>query len=297
MHWPSIFLYMSSSFMIVIFNKILLSHFEFPSIPYLMFWQSVVSSFFFASKSPEKPNLTVLLAATANTVNIFFGLNAASGLNVAMFTALRRISILMTMVLQWYLLKSSPKKLQIISIITMVAGSFLAAANDLAFNAHGYIFVMLNNVMTALSQIITKKALGSKSKECLLLYSAMMGICVSSVGSFQFRPEKWSGWYNNGFRLAFVGSILLGLVINWAATWVIEKNDALTLAVAGSTKSAVMGLVVCMGLFDSTYIFSWPNFIGLQISTVASFMYVYSKRPPSACAKPRPPITSKVDLV
>lgn len=283
--------------MIVIFNKILLTHYEFPSIPYLMFWQSVVSCFFFASKSPENPNLTVILAATANTVNIFFGLNAASGLNVAMFTALRRISILMTMVLQWYILKSSPKKLQIISIITMVAGSFLAAANDLTFNAHGYIFVMLNNVTTALSQIITKKALSSNSKECLLLYSAVMGICVSSVGSFQFRPEKWAGWYNNGFRLAFVGSVLLGLVINWAATWVIEKNDALTLAVAGSTKSAVMGLMVCMGLFDSTYVFSWPNFIGLQISTVASFMYVYSKRPPSACAKPRPPITSKVDLV
>jgi len=268
--------------MIVIFNKILLSTYQFPSIPFLIFCQSVVSVFFFNFKTRERPNRDVIIAAALNTVNIFLGLNAASVLNVAMFTALRRISILMTTVLQWYLFKVPHNNLQLISICVMVFGSFVAATNDLTFNMRGYVFVMLNNVVTALSQITTKKALGKKSKETLLLYSAIMSTCISSIGSLSFRPNQWHVWSNNGFRMMFTGSILMGLVLNWAAAWVIEKNDALTLAVAGSTKSAVMGLLVCVGLFDPTYIFSWANFTGLQISTVASFLYVYSKRSPKS---------------
>ena len=75
---------------------------------------------------------------------------------------------------------------------------------------------------------------------------------------------------------SFFFSMCLGFVINWSASWTIEMNDPLTLAVAGSTKSAVMGLVVCAGLFDPSYIFTLVNFIGLQISAVASLCYVYS---------------------
>ena len=86
--------------------------------------------------------------------------------------------------------------------------------------------------------------------------------------------------------------MVLGFFINYGATWTIEKNDALTLAVAGSTKSAIMGFVVCVGLFDPTYKFSWWNFIGLQISAIASFVYVYyAKR-----KKTEKKITTKTQL-
>ena len=264
--------------MIVIFNKILLTSYEFPSIAFLMLCQSVVSSLFFYLKTPEKPDRNVIIAATTNTFNIYLGLNAATGLNVAMFTALRRISILLTMVLQWYLLKNKPTQLQIVSICMMVFGSFVAAANDISFNVHGYLFVMANNIFTAVSQITTKKALKNKSKETLLFYSAIMCVCISAFGCMHFKPQDWHMWDNTGVRIVFVGSICMGLVINWAAAWVIEMNDALTLAVAGSTKSAMMGLVVCAGLFDPTYIFDIFNFAGLQISTLSSFLYVYSKK-------------------
>ena len=90
-----------------------------------------------------------------------------------------------------------------------------------------------------------------------------------------FNPKSFDAWDQPAFLMSFGFSIFLGFFINYGATWTVEQNDALTLAVAGSTKSAVMGLVVCAGLFDRTYKFSWWNFIGLQVSACASFAYVY----------------------
>jgi len=276
MHWPSIALYMASSFLIVIFNKIILTQFQFPSVPYLMFWQSVVSAFVFRFKLKQRVNCKMIVVSVLNVANIFFGLNAAGTLNIAMFTALRRVSILMTLVAQWWFLDKQSSRTVIASIAVMVGGSFVAALNDLAFDAQGYLFVMTNNLFTAASQIAAKKAMDDGvEKESILFYSAVASIVISSSMSLDFHPRDFALWSTPAFQFCFISSIVLGIAINYGASWVIEKNDALTLAVAGSTKSAVMGLIVCLGLFDATYKFSVLNFAGLQISAIASFFYVY----------------------
>ena len=101
------------------------------------------------------------------------------------------------------------------------------------------------------------------------------------MSSFKF--EDFDAWNNITFQIALGASVVLGILLNYGASWVIEKNDALTLAVAGSTKSALMGLLVCFGLFDPTYKFTWVNFVGLQISACASFFYVYfAKKTPNS---------------
>lgn len=276
MHWPSIALYMSSSFMIVIFNKIILTQFRFPSVPFLMFWQSFVSSIFFYYKLEQRPNRKLILVCLLNVANIFFGLNAAGTLNIAMFTALRRISIMMTLIAQWWFLKKKSTRSIVATVAVMVFGSFVAASDDLTFDLVGYGFAMMNNLLTAGSQIASKYALDDGwKKETILFYSSVASMIISCLLSLDFHPSQFKDWTTAPFQIAFASSIVLGILLNYGASWVIEKNDALTLAVAGSTKSAVMGLLVCFGLFDPTYQFTWVNFVGLQLSAVASFFYVY----------------------
>lgn len=276
MHWPSIALYMMSSFMIVIFNKIILTQFRFPSVPFLMFWQSCVSSIFFYYKLEQRANRKLILVCLLNVANIFFGLNAAGTLNIAMFTALRRISIMMTLVAQWWFLNKKSTRPVIATVAVMVFGSFVAASDDLTFDLVGYGFAMMNNLLTAGSQIASKYALDDGwKKETILFYSSLASMFISCLLSLDFHPTHFKDWTTPTFQIAFASSIVLGILLNYGASWVIEKNDALTLAVAGSTKSAVMGLLVCFGLFDPTYQFTWVNFVGLQLSAVASFFYVY----------------------
>jgi len=276
MHWPSILLYMFSSFMIVIFNKIILTQYHFPSVPFLMLCQSLAGTFFFWTKLKQKANRELLLVCFLNVGNIFFGLNAAGTLNIAMFTALRRISVLMTLIAQWWFLSKKSSKPVVITVGVMVFGSFVAAVDDLTFDLLGYIFVMISNFLTAAAQIASKYAFDKGwEKETILFYSSLTSVVLSGIKCYDFDLDTFHEWDQTGFQFAFVFSIVLGITLNFGASWVIEKNDALTLAVAGSTKSAVMGLMVCLGLFDPTYVFTWVNFIGLQISTIGSFVYVY----------------------
>ena len=279
MHWPSILTYMTSSFLIVIFNKIVLTIFEFKSVPFIMFCQSLFTIVVFLSRCDtiQRPGGSILKVCILNSLNIFCGISASGALNVAMFSALRRISIAMTLFGQWYILKKKPSRGVIFSVVMMIFGAVVAAGDDLSFNLPGYLFIMLNNVFTAASQVETKRAMTNNwTKTSILFWSACTSLVVFGVQLVQFDPNSFHAWDNGGFRVAFACSMCLGFVINYGASWTIEKNDALTLAVAGSSKSAIMGLIVCAGLFDPTYVFTWVNFTGLQISAVASLCYVSS---------------------
>jgi solute carrier family 35 protein len=279
--------------MIVIFNKIVLTVFAFTSVPFIMFCQSIftIGVFLIRRDTIQRPGKDIFWVCLLNSANIFFGISSAGALNVAMFTALRRVSIFMTMVAQYIFLKTEIRKPVFWSVVVMIGGSVVAAANDLTFDLRGYTYVTINNLLTAGAQIQTKKTLSRKwTKTTVLFWSSVMTFILSGVQLIHFNPKSFDAWDQPAFLVAFVFSMVLGFFINYGATWTVEKNDALTLAVAGSTKSAIMGLVVCAGLFDPTYKFSWWNFIGLQISALASFVYVYYAKQKSAPKTQMPPV-------
>jgi len=284
MHWPSILSYMTSSFFIVIFNKIVLTIFSFHSVPFIMCLQSLFTMIVFLLNGTRirLPGSGLFKVCVLNVGNVFFGISAAGALNVAMFSALRRVSIFMTLCGQWFVTGKTPNMGVFFSVCMMIIGAVIASADDLSFNAIGYLFAMVNNSLTAMSQIEIKRAMNNGwAKSDIMFWSACLSFIVFGLQLIHFDPRTFDAWDNGGFRVALLFSMCLGFVINLSASWTIEKNDALTLAVAGSTKSAVMGLVVCAGLFDPTYIFTWVNFIGLQISAVASLCYVYSVHKPT----------------
>ena len=283
MHWPSILTYMTSSFLIVIVNKMVLTIFEFKSVPFLMFCQSLftIIVLLFRCSNIQRPNAEILKICFLNSANVFFGISAAGAINIAMFSALRRISIAMTLFGQWFLFNETPSRSVVLSVAMMIVGAIVAVGDDLSFNMFGYACIMMNNLFTAGAQIETKCAMMKDwTKISILFWSAITSLCVFGLQLLHFNPSSFHEWDNVGFRISFICSVCLGVIINWGASWTIEKNDALTLAVAGSAKSAIMGLVVCLGLLDPTYVFTWINFVGLQISTVASIGYVYYVQEP-----------------
>lgn len=70
--------------------------------------------------------------------NVICGLGSTKSLNLPMFTALRRFSILMTMIAEYCFLNSRPSYYIIFSIMMMVGGALVAAAYDLSFDTFGY---------------------------------------------------------------------------------------------------------------------------------------------------------------
>jgi hypothetical protein len=65
---------------------------------------------------------------------MLFGLGGTQELSLPMLTVLRRFSILMTMIGEFYILKVVADFKVQMSVYMMIFGAIVAAANDLAFN-------------------------------------------------------------------------------------------------------------------------------------------------------------------
>ncbi|XP_054084835.1 UDP-sugar transporter UST74c-like [Zeugodacus cucurbitae] len=185
--------YGMSSFMITVVNKTVLTSYHFPSFMFLSLGQLMAS--ILVLRLGRKLKLVTFPPLKRNTFmkifplpaiylgNMMFGLGGTKELSLPMFAALRRFSILMTMLLELKILGVRPSFAVQVSVYAMIAGALLAASDDLSFNMRGYIFVMITNAFTALNGVYVKQKLGTSEigKYGLMFYNSLIYKRNSSV--------------------------------------------------------------------------------------------------------------------
>lgn len=110
-------------------------------------------------------------------VNVLAGLGGTQKVSLPMFTALRRFSILMTMLLEAYVFGTSPSTAVKMSVFMMIIGALVAAMSDLSFDTVGYAMILLSDLFTALNGVVMKKTLSSSTvnKMAVLYYNSLFG--------------------------------------------------------------------------------------------------------------------------
>lgn len=279
-----------SSFLITVINKrVLSSPYKFPSFLVLSLGQLIAS--IVVLYSGKKLRIVTFPAMSKDLVkkifplpliylgNMIFGLGGTQALSLPMFAALRRFSVLMTMLLEFYILKIRPTTAVQLSVYSMIGGALLAASDDLSFNLEGYAFIMITNALTASNGVFVKKKLSGSDLGTygLMFYNSLVMLVPAVIVTWVVGDLKdafeYDQWTNPMFVMQFILSCIMGFVLNYSTVLCTQHNSALTTTIVGCLKNVS---ITYIGMFiGGDYLFSWLNCIGINISVMGSLVYTY----------------------
>lgn len=247
----SALLYGTCSFLITVINKIVLTTYKFPSSNILAVGQMIAILIILKTASQFRVvtirrismrNRKLWGLAAIYLGNIMAGLGSTKHLPLPMLIALRRFSIAMTAVGEFYLLNIKQTFSIMMTIVAMIGGSFIAAASDLTFNATGYLLVMVNNFFTAANVVYIKKTIDSReiNKHEILFYNALLTIVPLILISYCFNNMStlydYEHWSDLGFIVSFLTSCVMGYLLMFSTVLCTHYNTPLTTTIVGTLK-------------------------------------------------------------
>ena len=104
-----------------------------------------------------------------------------------------------------------------------------------------------------------------------LLSAIGVSVFIMLVPGEVDRVKNFHLWSNSSFIVYIAFASLMGSVLNLAIFLCTSTNSALTTTVVGCLKNVLTSYI---GMFvGGDYIFSWLNFLGINISIAGSLIY------------------------
>ncbi|KAF5220830.1 hypothetical protein ECC02_006125 [Trypanosoma cruzi] len=209
--------------------------------------------------------------------NTLTGLGATQSLNMPLFVLLRRLSIFLTLLGEVIFLGYNHGWETRIAVILMIIGAFIVTSFEVNVPVRGIVFVLFNDVLTALNGILTRMKMDENqfSSEGIMFYTnAFAACCTGIMLLFDFRWEWTDLMHFDGWTPIFITFLIInafsGFGITYATYLCTKLNSPLTVSMIGAGKNVFTSYV---GMLFRDYTFSIPSFIGINISVLGCLLY------------------------
>lgn len=294
--------YMGCAVLLVMFNKAALSSYGFPCANIITLLQMICSNvLLFTLRSwnlinfgndPKTdlslkglvPYRTILKTSPLSLAYLFYmivGMASIRGVNVPMYTTLRRTTVFFTMFIEYVLAGQKYSRYVVTSVGIIVLGAFVAGSRDLSFNMEGYMIVILSNVTTAvyLSTIAHfGKTSGLNSFGLMWCNGMICGPVLAIWAIFSGELNKAINYpqlHAAGFQLVVLASCILAFFLNYTIFLNTTLNSPLTQTICGNLKDLVT--VVFGWVWFGGLPFDWLNVSGQLLGFLGSGFYAYCK--------------------
>ncbi|KAK3252603.1 hypothetical protein CYMTET_38110 [Cymbomonas tetramitiformis] len=298
--------YMSFAIMLLVFNKVAVSSYKFKYANIITLLQLIMSNVLLGvmvrfrvislysntgdddhnqmSRSRFVPIHVVkatLPLSVAYLLYMVMGMASIGGVNLPMYTTLRRTTAAFTMAAEYILGgKRHPYNI-IMSVVLMVVGALVASAHDLTFDVKGYLLVLGSNVSTAV-YLQTIARFGQRSMLnsfglmwCNGLVCAPVLLMVTLVTGELAAALQYEHLNATGFKIALFCSCSMAFLLNYSIFINTSLNSALTQTVCGNLKDMVVILVGFVWFGDAK--FHPINFAGILLGVAGSIAYAVFK--------------------
>ncbi|KAJ1410940.1 Sugar phosphate transporter domain [Sesbania bispinosa] len=291
-----------ASVLLVMFNKAALSSYNFPSANVITLLQVLEGSFFTAGEAviiadnskkfvPLKTLKHTFPLAGAYLLYMLVTMESVRGVNVPMYTTLRRTTVVFTMLVEYMLVGQRYTPPVIFSVGLIVFGAFVAGARDLSFDAYGYAIVFLSNITTAI-YLATISRVGcihilffslsikhTHTQRKFYTFSFIINLqFLIYLVLWSFSQAKLAGLIALvlcGAMVVMLFSCIIAFFLNYSIFLNTTLNSALTQTICGNMKDLFtigFGWIIFGGLP-----FDFWNVIGQLLGFAGSGLYAYYK--------------------
>jgi len=235
-------------------NKLVLSSWHFPSPNFLMLAQMIVLSVGIdtlkALGKCKAVDYTWAHGRSCIVLSFFFAINtvialfALNGMNIPMYNAMRRCVPIANLLLGVLFLRIRPTRGITLSVLTITAGTLVAAFGDLNFDSTAYTFGAISVIsnaayLTTLQKTGMEKNLGAISIAYINSINCMpvMTLVLFITGDIP-KIVAYPHWSSSSFIFAFLAVIFSGCIFTYSMFLCTTVNSALTTSCVSVLKSA-----------------------------------------------------------
>lgn len=231
--------------------------------------------------------------------NVTIGLSALSRVNIPMFSAFRRLTVLFVMGAEYVMLHKTHSRAIVFSVFVLTMGAFVSAMGDVTFSMTGYALVFANNAFTAAYLASIKRVMRDLNLDpiSLLYYTNIIAFPIilaialatrdiQAAYAFYITSEELRNSYSFLPALSFVA--VSAFCVNLSTSICTHVTSPLTTSVAGQVKNVLQSL---LGFFSWGYVPTPLNVIGLLVALggqVSFAMFKYSNSGTPKASTPAP---------